>query len=788
MPTLAKRKATKRAQKGVKVRRPPTPDENVYLNIPGVPKPVTLQLPAKRSITQQFALTWLYSLRNRERWAGRTELLEGHRDQIRKAAANYGMSATVLAQIADAGLVEVSIPFVSEAEGWELRIMPWEYLIATATRDQRGGKGLTVVRHLRTAHKHAAATRPREWTYGEFAVGELREVYDFDTERDVVRQAAEVAAIKLRPRVVDPTRTDLERVLAEVRSGDVVHFAGFDPHQGLQLLEDPNAEKAHDGLLVRASATEQRAEGAPKVPEVVTSLSVAKQLTSGGRQPRLVACNLYYSAARTAAMSVALGAEAAIGFQDSFDDTLAELFYATFYQAWRLAKWNTAAAFRYAWEAVRAEGQPLHGSGVVLWSARSIRDTHPGWNTLPRQDSRVIDERWRAELDKEGLTLSADNVNDLLEIDIQPLAALNYSLLHNDGALFKRFTIRKKSIRIGRVQNVHVRIDLHVGTDSFPYRQTLELRERQMTTDLRQQIRISLASALTRALRESVRTTLFIEVMWGEETVRRETLPITLLPVDEWVDTDDNRIWLPSFVQPRDPAVGRIIDRAQRYLMAIADDPTMGFSGYQSIDTESPLDEEPSERCSGVDAQVRAIWSALLYDLPLSYINPPPVFSDYSQRLRTPSDVVDGHRGTCIDLALLLASCLEYVEIYPVIFLLPDHAFPGYWRDEEYYDQFVEALAGDVNFDKNRDQMPAGQRYSWYLEPPHFREILAEVHAGRLVPLETVGLCEHCGFEEAMDRGTGNLTTRRQFQAMLDILAARWDEKNRVTPLPILRS
>jgi hypothetical protein len=668
--------------------------------------------------------------------------------------------------------------------------MPWEYLISTATRDQRGGKTLTVVRHLRTSHKPVAPKRPRDWTYIEFAVSTLREKFDFDTERDLVRQAAEVAAIKLRPRVIDPTRTDLERVLSDVKSGDVVHLAGFDPHQGLQMLEDPNAESAHDGVLVRRSSTEVSSEEeSPGVTEVVTSFSVAKQLTSNGRQPRLVACNLYYSAARTAAMSVALGAEAAIGFQDSFDETLAELFYSTFYQAWRLSKWNTAAAFSYAWEAVRAEKQPLHGSGVVLWCARSIRDTHPAWSRLPRQESRIIDERWRGELDKAGLTLSADNVHDLLEVDIQALPALNYSLLHNDGALFERFTIRKKSIRIGRVHNVHVRINLHVGTDSFPYQTTLELRERQMTTDLHQRIRISLASALTRALRESVRTTLFIEVMWGEETVRRETLPITLLPVDEWVDTDDNRVWLPSFVQPRDPAVGRVIDRAQHYLMAIADDPSMGFSGYQSIDTESPLNAEPSERCSGVDAQVRAIWSALLYDLPLSYINPPPVFSDYSQRLRTPSDVVDGHRGTCIDLALLLASCLEYIEIYPVIFLLPDHAFPGYWRDESYYDQFVEALrGGNVNLDKRRDQMPAGQRYSWYLEPPHFREILAEVHAGRLVPLETVGLCEHCGFEEAMERGTGNLTTRRQFQAMLDILSARWDENNRVTPLPILRS
>jgi hypothetical protein len=41
------------------------------------------------------------------------------------------------------------------------------------------------------------------------------------------------------------------------------------------------------------------------------------------------------------------------------------------------------------------------------------------------------------------------------------------------------------------------------------------------------------------------------------------------------------------------------------------------------------------------------------------------------QRLRTPSMIVRDHSGTCVDLALFFAACLELVDIYPVIFLLP---------------------------------------------------------------------------------------------------------------------
>lgn len=771
-----RRKAAPSASRGA--------DDQVYLVVPGRKDPIYLDLGDDPAEVERLALKWSYSLRNRERWVGRPDLLERHRAEIKEVAALVGLHGAVLGEIAEADLIEISIPFNGEEKDWALRIMPWEYLIATATRGLRRG-AVTVVRHLRAHRRTGALHAPRGWLHVESAVGELREGFDFSSERNLVDQAVATARVKLKERLVDPDLAALQAALKAVKDDEVVHISGFDSHQGLQSLDQPGAERVLDGLLVRADETAPAPGDDPRKPQVAESWAVARDLTSNGR-PRLVALNIYYSAARSAAACVAQGAEAAIGFQDAFDDTLAELFYATFYQAWKLASWNTVAAFRHAWQTVRNQNQPLHGTGIVLWSARSIRETLPGyWTTGAKFETKEMNRLWTQAVQKDRITLTPENICEHVELDVQTLPALNYSILHNDGALFDRFTIRKTGMGVGRVANIHVHVELHVGTDSYPFRLTLDLGERQMQTDLRSRIRISLASALSRALRESVRTTIFVAVTWGDTPIRRETFPITLLPIDEWMDTDENRIWLPSFVQPRDPAVARVIDRAQRYLMAIADDPTMGFSGYQAVDTDLPEKAPPAERCADVDAQVRAVWSALLYELPLSYINPPPVFSDYSQRLRTPSDVVDGGRGTCIDLALLLASCLEYVEIYPVIFLLSDHAFPGYWRDEAYFDSFVEALA-ETEAKPEGPKQRAGQRYGWYLERVHFSEIVAEIHAGRLVPLETVNLTERIGFEEAVENGTGNLTSRRGFQAMLDIISARWDENSRVTPLPLL--
>ena len=61
-----------------------------------------------------------------------------------------------------------------------------------------------------------------------------------------------------------------------------------------------------------------------------------------------------------------------------------------------------------------------------------------------------------------------------------------------------------------------------------------------------------------------------------------------------------------------------------------------------------------------------------------------------SQRLRMPSTVRSHQAGTCIDLALLFAACLELVDIYPVIFLLKGHALPGWWRHPDYRDEYFD--------------------------------------------------------------------------------------------------
>lgn len=332
-------------------------------------------------------------------------------------------------------------------------------------------------------------------------------------------------------------------------------------------------------------------------------------------------------------------------------------------------------------------------------------------------------------------------------------------------------------------------VELYVGNDSYPFRLTTALKDTDTLVDLTPEVRISLASQLSRTIRESIHTNLFVEVTWRDVVLHRSTHRVTLLPVDEWRLDGENARWLPSFVLPRDPAVLRVVDAAQRYLMALRDDATAGFDGYQCVEVPAAGGKVRPEDCTAIDLQVRALWSALLYEMPLSYINPPPSFTEWSQRLRTPSDCIDGRRGTCIDLALLLAACLEYVEIYPVVFLLRTHAFPAYWRYGKFHSDFRNALSSTASAPvKGEPSSASGQRYAWVVERSQYREILGEVQAGRLVPLETTLVTGHGSFAGAIVAGVQNLANRREFESMLDILLARTDETSSVTPLPILRS
>jgi len=741
---------------------------------------------------QRAAMQWSYVVRNRQRWSGREALLLEHAANARQLLQSFGVSGTTLQNLATAGTAQVVVPYTTEDSGWEGRLFPWEFVLSVATRSIRGGEPLAIFRQLglKRSPERLAIKPPRSVLYVESAPGPLATAYSFESERLLVETNLAGNGVTWLPPLNNPTPHQLRDVV-EKTSPDVIHLAGFDTHQGSRLVTAEQGRGLRGIVSIAVEATRKLAEMSSDVDGYVMAddergfvgvgATELAEILNAGRtaKPLLITCNIWNSARRTCPMLIAGGTSAAIGFQDSFEDGVVEGFFSTLYRSWRDADWDLRSAFLDAWNRVRQRPAGLVGSGLVLWTDAPI--VGPGTERARRDTARYERrQREREEATRTPLDPKTEDVAALLKCDIEPIAELNYALLHNKRPLFKSFKLLKQ--KPGRMTNVTVSADLNAGGLSFPYRKVFEIAgAKGDPVDLTAEIHASLTADLARSIRESVNTSLFVEISWEQQLLYRDTHRVRLLPADQWRDTDEDRLWLPCFVLPRDPAIEGIIAKAHRYVRVLRDDPTAGFDGYQSVDDDR---EDPTE---DVDLQVQAIWSAIVHECQLGYINPPPSYSQGqdSQRLRTPSSVLADKCGTCIDLALLFAGCLELVDIYPVVFLLKEHAFPGYWRSDTARDAFME-MREPRNRTSKAGLVPAGrQAERWVSAAIAYDEIVQQIDDGDLVPIETVKVTENCGFWEAVDAGKENLRPKKEFDSMLDILSAR---EACVTPLPITES
>lgn len=746
----------------------------------------------------RVAEEWTYVLRSRMRWSDDPDLRLGVRDRALEALERLGVRRGFVQQLASAMHVEVELHPPASADGEAARVyeaaaeIPWEYLISAATRGVGRYHTLLVTRLLGNGAPAIIPRPPKKVLFVESAPGRLQDVYSFKLERDRIRAAVGADGGHGGG---DPHATmqisateSLTQLRRRVRADDwdVLHVTGVDTHQAAWYLEtlydeieehrpavwqklvDPLG-RVRDGMILRE-------KNVAELPVGYEDLATA--LIDPRNPPWLVTLNLYYSGARIARELVRRGARAALGFLDEIDDELGERFFQAFYWSWcrpRDVAFPISHAFVEAWH--KMSGVSLHGTAIVIWTGTSVfaeyeeEPVDPG-AVAPQPESR-----------QDVLRRLADTpMEKLLQVQLEVPAEVNYSLLHNDRPLVSRLTLTK--LVKDPLEDIGVHVELNLGSQNYPYRCThMVLNEPQL--ELAPAIRIPLTATLPRSLRERVHSTVYVKVTCNNRTAWETTERVVLIPVDEWVDDTANNPWLPSFVLPRDPAIVKIVAASRRYLVGIADDPGAGFDGYQSVD---PKAANPT---AGVDAQVQAMWTALVNEYRLQYINPPPAYSEQSQRLRTPTDIVASNSGTCIDLALLVAACLEYIDIYPVVVLLRGHAFVGYWRSDEAHQAFVEVLhvpaevppAGSALARLAADRLV--EAYGWRLTRLHYDEIMEYVTSGDLVMLEATYLTASWSFAEAIKEGRANMRSRREFDSLLDIRLARAAAPP-VTPLPII--
>jgi hypothetical protein len=686
------------------------------------------------------------------------------------------------------GEVQVEMEWERENIGWAARLFPWEALLALATKQQReqfdsANKEMVVVRMLRPKTLRA----PVEKGPSCFAVSAGARQAGFDT-------ATERAAIEAnlgKGQLIDLPAENLEQLEKAVRA-----MAPKLLHYVLSSVEEVDSEGQGTSHKIPAAHPITRGPkpnaGGGRTAKGSGLEDVARAVSSHG--PELVTFSTCHSGRRLAPIAIAHGARHAVGFHGQVMDGSIPVFFGAFYREWNESG-DLMQALRAGLAANRCQKRPDDLGVVTIWSAVDLLESREKREAAPMPGSKTGTG--------DGGEMSEEQIVKSLIVTCEVEKTLNYSMLHNKrGGLVARFDVLKVVARKMGDLEVIVKIDTGLERPVECHFFSPLPEEANRKVEFVENVFVPLGSELMRRRGEMLRGTVEISIRCGDVQVFHRFGSIELPPCDEWKDDEFGRRYLPSFIFPRDPAVRDIITASQPFLRALKDESNAYFAGYQVSDREDVKDV--------VRFQLRALWAGIQNTLRIDYTNPPPSYTRGIQRVRTPEEVLRSRRGTCIELALLLAACWEHIGILPVVFLTPGHAFVGFWTNEEAWARFFDPKAF-ITFAKDLDTTKEGlsddaneaaksfdpakasgggttkKDEAWVLKAPHHLAMIhREVKAGNLVPVEATYVAMQGSFKAAEETGRETLAEifrPHEFDGMLDVQTAR---NFGVTPLAII--
>lgn len=267
----------------------------------------------------------------------------------------------------------------------------------------------------------------------------------------------------------------------------------------------------------------------------------------------------------------------------------------------------------------------------------------------------------------------------------------------------------------------------------YEYKTELTLDRRDMKIE---QPKVQLdASFYRQELLEAREGTIKVELLDSDEpekVLAFDYQQVHLQPYLHW-NRDMCKETLTAFMQPNDPLVAKIMNRAGE-LANEEDGRMVAYFEWKNTD---------------VLKQAEWIYRALQEE-NIHYLCAPPGYEMSSgQKLRIPHHLLheDVRQGTCLDLAVLYATCLEAASLHPVLFVIPGHAFAGVWTGET--SAFSEFCCTDE------------------------KEIRTTCQSGKLVPVECTFYTDGLGysFQNAVSSGMKNIEGKVDFA--LDVCLGR---------------
>lgn len=263
----------------------------------------------------------------------------------------------------------------------------------------------------------------------------------------------------------------------------------------------------------------------------------------------------------------------------------------------------------------------------------------------------------------------------MIKLDIIYSPAVNFAMQQNHVPVIRKILLVNDEEEIIEDVKIKVAISPEISDeferylDQIPPKSTIEIK------DFNLDISPNYLSELT----EKISGEIIISLYNGEILILTKKYPIDVLPFNQWAGVSVLPEMISAFVTPNYPSISAIIHRASYFLEKWTGNPS--------------LNEYQSRNPDRVKKQMAAIYEAIA-ELNIVYCAPPASYESTGQRIRMCDTILSSKIGTCIDMALLYASCLEAVGINPLIVIIKGHAFAGAWLIN---DTFSDSVNDDIS-------------------------------------------------------------------------------------------
>ena len=265
----------------------------------------------------------------------------------------------------------------------------------------------------------------------------------------------------------------------------------------------------------------------------------------------------------------------------------------------------------------------------------------------------------------------------MLTVSIKQIPLASFALAVNNVAVISSITVRNNTPNNYEGLKVRITFDPEFADTVVEHIVSLPAHESWKKPDIQPSINTSYLCNLT----EKIKATTTVQVLSKDgELLAEAKKDLDVLDYCQYWGNTFMSQYLAAFVTPRHIALDPIIKRASELLAK--------WTGSSSL---SAYTHDVPNRPKMI---IGALYEAIS-EQNITYCYPTATLAKHGQKIRTCEELLSedrGKRGCCLDMALLMCSCLEAIGMHPLLILQDDHAFPGCWLVN---DMFADSVNDD---------------------------------------------------------------------------------------------